>query len=79
VFHFDVAKVYQDVAHVEVAIHVCFKCMFRMFHLFLPDVCLQALHLDVAYVSASVSDVYSKCFGCFYMYVASVFIWMFRK
>ena len=34
VFHIDVAKVDRDVAHVAMAIHVCFKCMFRMFHLF---------------------------------------------
>jgi hypothetical protein len=29
----DVAKGY-DVAYVEMATHVCFKCMFHMFHLF---------------------------------------------
>jgi hypothetical protein len=34
VFYIDVAKVDQDVAHVEMAIHVYFKCMFQMFHLF---------------------------------------------
>jgi hypothetical protein len=33
-FHLDVAKVDWDVAHVAMAIHVCFKCMFRMLHLF---------------------------------------------
>ena len=30
----DVAKVDQDVVHVAMAIHVCFKCMFQMFYLF---------------------------------------------
>ena len=29
----DVAKVDQGVAHVAMAIHICFKCMFQMFHL----------------------------------------------
>jgi len=33
-FYIDVAKVDQDVAHVAMAIRVCFKCMFQMFHLF---------------------------------------------
>jgi hypothetical protein len=27
-FHLDVAKVDHDVAHVAIAIYVCFKCMF---------------------------------------------------
>ena len=31
--YIDVAKVDRDVAHVGMAIHVCFKCMFQMFHL----------------------------------------------
>jgi hypothetical protein len=30
---FDVAKGDQDAAHVVMAIHVCFKCIFQMFHL----------------------------------------------
>jgi hypothetical protein len=34
VFHFDVAKVDRDVAHIAMAIHVCCKCMFQMFYLF---------------------------------------------
>ena len=32
--HIDVAKVDQDAAHVVMAIHVCFKCISQMFHLF---------------------------------------------
>jgi hypothetical protein len=31
VYHLYVAKVDRDVAHVAMAIHVCFKCMFQMF------------------------------------------------
>jgi hypothetical protein len=34
VFYIGVAKVDQDVAHVAVATHVCFKCMFQIFQLF---------------------------------------------
>jgi hypothetical protein len=33
-FCIDVAKVYRDVAHIAMTIHVCFKCMFQIFHLF---------------------------------------------
>ena len=28
----DAVKVDWDIAHVAMAIHVCFKCMFQMFH-----------------------------------------------
>jgi hypothetical protein len=38
VFYMDIAKVDKDVAYVAMAIYVCFKCMFQMFHLF-SDVC----------------------------------------
>ena len=34
VFYIGVAKIDRDVAHVAMAIHVCFKCMFRLFNLF---------------------------------------------
>jgi predicted amino acid racemase len=41
VFYIDVAKVErnvrkldQNVAHVAMAIYICFKCMFQMFHLY---------------------------------------------
>jgi hypothetical protein len=34
VLFIDVAKVDRDVAHVVIAIHVCFKCVLQMFHLF---------------------------------------------
>jgi hypothetical protein len=30
----DVAKVDRDVAHVVMATHICFKCMFQIFHQF---------------------------------------------
>jgi hypothetical protein len=31
VLYIDVAKVDRDVAHVVMAVHVCFKCMFQCF------------------------------------------------
>jgi hypothetical protein len=34
VFRMDVAKVNQDVAYVEMVVHVCCKILFPMFHLF---------------------------------------------
>jgi len=34
VFYIIVAKVDRDVADVAMAIHICFKCIFQMFHLF---------------------------------------------
>jgi hypothetical protein len=61
VFHIDVAKVDRHVARVAMAIHVCFKCRFQMFHL--------CLDIYVAYIC--------KCFKCFHTYVASVFILVF--
>jgi hypothetical protein len=58
----DVAKVDQDVAHVAITMHVCFKCMFQIFHLYHTYVasvfiwilrihaCASVFHLDTAYV-----------------------------
>jgi hypothetical protein len=54
-FHLDVTKG-SGVAYVEIATHICFKCMFHMFQLF----------------QTYVANVYSKCFSCFQTYVASV-------
>jgi hypothetical protein len=34
VFYIDVANIDRDVAHFAMAIHVCFKHMFQMFHMF---------------------------------------------
>jgi hypothetical protein len=63
VFHVDVTKVDQDVAYVAMAIYVCCKRLFQMFHLFfrrLLQMCLfgcyiyftymlQVFYLDVKY------------------------------
>ena len=32
VLYSNIAKVDRDIAHVVIAIHVCFKCMFQIFH-----------------------------------------------
>jgi hypothetical protein len=81
VFRLDVAKVDRDVAYVAMAIHVCFKCMFQMFHLFFTC-SLQVFHLDVVYVSHVCCNyfiwmlhtfamvfksfhAFCKCFSCF--------------
>jgi hypothetical protein len=37
-FHVDVAKVDKDVAYVAMAMHVCYKRLFKMFQLFQMDV-----------------------------------------
>jgi hypothetical protein len=34
VFYINIAKVDRNVAHVAMAIHVCFKCTFLMFYLY---------------------------------------------
>ena len=60
----DVAKVDQDVA---MARHVCFKCMFQMFHLY---------QMYVARVLSGCCKSNSGC--CIYMHVASVFFKCFR-
>jgi hypothetical protein len=58
-FHVDVANVDQDVA---MAIHICFKCMFLMFHLF------------QAYVASVLSRCCKSRSGCWiYMQVFQVF------
>jgi hypothetical protein len=57
-FHMDVAKVDQDVAHVAMAVHVCCKRLFQMFHLFFFDVCCKCVYFDVPYVS----HICCKCF-----------------
>jgi hypothetical protein len=69
VFYIDVAKVDRYVAHVVMARHVCFKCMFQMFYLFRHT--LQVFHLDVAKVYLNIAYI-CKCFRCFHTYVASV-------
>jgi hypothetical protein len=45
--YMNVAKVDQDVAFIAMAIHVCCKRLFQMFHLFL-DIFYKCIYLDVA-------------------------------
>jgi hypothetical protein len=72
VFHANVAKVDQDVAHVAIVVHICCKLMFPPFHLFFPDVRCKCVYLDVAYVS----HIYCKCFiymlHMFHIYIVNV-------
>ena len=59
--YIDFAKVNQDVTHVVIAIHICFKSMFQMFHLF---------KTYVASVLSGCCKSRSEC--CIYMYVVSI-------
>jgi hypothetical protein len=65
VFYIEVAKVDQNVAHVTMAIHVCFKCFIYFRRM------LQVSHLYVAKIDLDVAYK-CKCFRCFHTYVASV-------
>jgi hypothetical protein len=56
VLYIDVSKADRDVAHVEMVIHVCFKCMFEMFHL--SRQMLQVFYLNVAKVNLDVASIY---------------------
>jgi hypothetical protein len=70
----DVTKVDRKVAHVAITIHLYFKCMFQMFHLYKTYVvsvssrCCIKIDLDVTYTCMlqvyvpSVSYVCCKCF-----------------
>jgi hypothetical protein len=69
VFYIDVAQVDWDVAHVAMTIHVCFKCMFQMYHLFqtyvvsvLSECCKS---ISGCYIYMHVASVSFKCFKCF--------------
>jgi len=67
VFRIGVANVDRDVAQVAMAIHVCFKCMFQMFHLY------------QTYVARFSSGCCKSRSGCYvYMHIASVFFKYFR-
>jgi hypothetical protein len=64
VFRLDVAKVDRDVAYVAMAIHVCFKCMFQMFHLF--------FYMFIASVSSRCCICFTRMLQLFYLDVAYV-------
>jgi hypothetical protein len=62
VLYIDVAKVDRDVAHVVMAIHVCFKCMLQRFQLF------------QTYIVSVLSRCYKSRSGCcIYVHVPSIF------
>jgi hypothetical protein len=62
VLYIDVTKVYRNVAHVEMVIHVCFKCMLQMFHL---------VRTYVASVLSGYCKSRSRC--CIYMSICFKF------
>jgi hypothetical protein len=59
VFYIDIAKIDQDivkvdrnVAHVTMTIHICFKCMLQMFHLYqtyVASIFMWMLHIHACY------------------------------
>jgi hypothetical protein len=72
VFYVDVAKVDRDVAHVEMAIHVCFKCMFQMFQTYVA-----ILSFDIAKLDRDVAYIYIQVFQVFSYVCCKYFILMF--
>jgi hypothetical protein len=58
----DVAKVDQNVAHVAMAMHICFKCMFQMFRLYQTYVA--SVFFWMLHIYMPVTSVYLKCFRC---------------
>ena len=79
-FDIDIAEVDRDVAHVRMAIHVCFKCMFQMFYLFQTNFanvlsrCCKNRSRCCIYMH--VASICFKCFQVFHTYVCKCFIWM---
>jgi hypothetical protein len=74
VFHLDVVKIDQDIAHVAMVIYVCCKYMFQMFQRFSEVYCkcvfqmFQLFHLNVAYVVVII-HICCKCvFQMFYLF-----------
>jgi hypothetical protein len=67
VFYIGVAKIDRDIAHAAMTIHVCFKCMFQLFHLF---------QTHVANVSSGCGKSRSEC--SIYIHVASICFKCFR-
>ena len=45
VFYMDVAKVDRDIAYVAMVVHVCYKLMFPMFHLFFYTYVVECVYL----------------------------------
>jgi hypothetical protein len=62
VLHMDVAKVDRDAAHVAIAIHVCCKRLFEMFHQFFQTCVASALTGFCICFHTDVASVCSKCF-----------------
>ena len=79
--YIDVAKVDQDIAHVVIAIHICFKVYVPNVSS-VPDICCTLFYLNVSKVDLDVAYTYMlqvyifKCFQIFHTYVWKYFILM---
>jgi hypothetical protein len=76
----DVAKVDRDVAHGVMAIHVCFKCISKMFYLFQMNVAIGLFGCcksgSRCYIYMYVASICFKYFQVFHTYICKCFIWM---
>jgi hypothetical protein len=75
--YIDVVKVYQDVAHVGMAIHVYFKYMFQMFHHMLQVFYLNVAKVDLEVAYTCMLQEY-EYFQVFHTYVCKYLILMLR-
>ena len=84
VFHMDVAKIYRDVAHVAIVVHVCCKHLFQMLHLLfqtyvasgLFGCCICFTHMLQEYVRNVSAVLVLCCNKCFNVASCKYFIWM---
>jgi hypothetical protein len=80
VLYIDVAKVDRDITHVVMVIHICFKCMFQIFHLFQTYVasvlsrCCKSRSGCCIYIMLQ-ANIF-KCSQVFHTYVCKRFICM---
>jgi hypothetical protein len=63
----DVAKVDLDAAYVAMAIHVCCKYLFKIFHL-LQTYVASDFYLDVAYVAVAIYIRCKRMFQIFHLF-----------
>jgi hypothetical protein len=86
-FNLDVSNVDIGVAHVAMAIHACFKCMFQVFYLFQTYVanvsfrCFKS-RSGVAHVAMTIHTCFKRMFQVFRLfqtYVASVSFGCFKS
>jgi hypothetical protein len=75
VFYIGVAKIDRDIALAAMALHVCFKCIFQLFHLFQTYVVNASSDCCKSRSECSIyMHIASICFKCFWLlqtYVSS--------